>query len=592
MARIARFLPYGVKYGIRREVISVNGAWCVKSFIPPAEVQANARRALEVRASKPPSERGMLAEGISRARDLSNGKAIPLDTIKRMYSFFERHEVDKQGSSWDTYGKGWQAWMGWGGDAGRRWVKRILRQYSDDTPSLKSTRAGTSIDKAGEGMMPGMPPQGMPPQGAPPQGMPGMPPQGAPPQGMPGQPPADPNAPPADPNNPQGQQAISIEPMGEGRFREVNSGKEFQVEQTVPKDDDKIKNDRDTTTYLESSGLKAAKDALSNLAVLATESQPADTKRRLFHAGLLDFTNAGTRVSRYGKELLRRIDANKPIADKEKEIKEVLYQAEQYAKQRAIIMRSADAPAQQPFFNTITMPYEDRVAVAEIMPQIATDDVVTVMKAFQREVGSTLEADERALFARLAKALNTMHRQALLQGDASDAATYGQKMSTTVTRILSQQMKTQYQPLVQEIVKNFGSNASDASIQRVFNRLLTDYLVNRHEQLAKTTETYLSRDLEPTKTTGIAFGNRRAEIIAVTESSYARSLVAKTAQIVLNKSGVSTQLVWHTATSDRGCSSCSALHGTVQGDGWTDPPPLHPYCRCTVRIEKVYDKEK
>jgi hypothetical protein len=30
----------------------------------------------------------------------------------------------------------------------------------------------------------------------------------------------------------------------------------------------------------------------------------------------------------------------------------------------------------------------------------------------------------------------------------------------------------------------------------------------------------------------------------------------------------------------------------VQGDGWTDPPPLHPYCRCTVRIEKVYDKEK
>lgn len=573
MARTTRFLPYCVKCGISRKEISVNGAWCVKSFIPPVEVQANARRALEVRASKPPSDRGMLAEGISRARDLSNGKAIPLDTIKRMYSFFSRHEVDKQGSTWDTYGKGWQAWMGWGGDAGYRWVKRILRQYSDDTPSLKSTRAGTSIDKAGEGMMPGMPPQGMPPQGMPP---------------------ADPNAPPADPNNPQdpNQQAISIEPMGEGRFREVNSGKEFQVEQTVPKDDDKIKNDRDTTTYLESSGLKAAKDALSNLAVLATESQPADTKRRLFHAGLLDFTNAGTRVSRYGKELLRRIDANKPIADKEKEIKEVLYQAEQYAKQRAIIMRSADAPAQQPFFNTITMPYEDRVAVAEIMPQIATDDVVTVMKAFQREVGSTLEADERALFARLAKALNTMHRQALLQGDASDAATYGQKMSTTVTRILSQQMKTQYQPLVQEIVKNFGSNASDASIQRVFNRLLTDYLVNRHEQLAKTTETYLSRDLEPTKTTGIAFGNRRAEIIAVTESSYARSLVAKTAQIVLNKSGVSTQLVWHTATSDRGCSSCSALHGTVQGDGWTDPPPLHPYCRCTVRIEKVYDKEK
>jgi len=581
LGKMTTILSRESKCGIRRIVISVNGEWCVKSFIPPAEVQANARRALEVRATKPPSERGMLDEGISRARDLSNGRAIPLETIKRMYSFFERHEVDKQGSSWDTYGKGWQAWMGWGGDAGRRWVKRILRSYGD-TPSLKSTRAGGSIDKAGEGMMPGMPPQGA---------APGMPPQGAPPQGAP---PADPNAPPADPNAPQdpNQQAISIEPMGEGKFRETNSGKEFEVQQTVPKDDDKIKNDRDTTTYLESSGLKAAKDALANLAILATESQPADTKRRLFQAGLLDFTNAGTRVSRYGKELLRRIEANKPIADKEKEIKEVLYQAEQYAKQRAIIMRSADAPARQPFFNTITLPYEDRMAIAEIMPTIATEDVVTVMKAFQREVGSTLEDAERPLYARLVKALNTMHRQALLQGDASDATTYGQKMSTTVTRILGQQIKTQYQPLVHEIVKNFGGDISEATVQRAFNRLVNDYLVNRHEQLAKTTETYLSRDLEPTKTTSMAFGNRRAEIIAVTESSYARSLVAKTAQMVLNKSGVATQLVWHTATSDRGCSSCSALHGTVQGDGWTDPPPLHPYCRCTVRIEKVYDQEK
>ena len=39
-----------------------------------------------------------------------------------MVSYFARHEVDKQGSSWETYGKGRQAWDGWGGDPGRRWA--------------------------------------------------------------------------------------------------------------------------------------------------------------------------------------------------------------------------------------------------------------------------------------------------------------------------------------------------------------------------------------------------------------------------------------------------------------------------------------
>jgi hypothetical protein len=128
----------------------------VKSFIPPVEVQANARRALEVRAQKPPSERGMIEEGLSRARDLSNGRALPLDTIKRMYSFFQRHEVDKQGSTWSTYGKGWQAWMGWGGDSGHRWVRRILARNSDFPSIVGSTKSGTGVKKADP--VPGQPP--------------------------------------------------------------------------------------------------------------------------------------------------------------------------------------------------------------------------------------------------------------------------------------------------------------------------------------------------------------------------------------------------------------------------------------------------
>jgi HK97 family phage portal protein len=96
---------------------------------PPQSVAENARRALEVRARKPESERGMTAVGIARARDLMNRVRLSEDTIRRMASYFERHEVDKQGSTWDEQGKGWQAWYGWGGDDGFAWAKRKIEEF-------------------------------------------------------------------------------------------------------------------------------------------------------------------------------------------------------------------------------------------------------------------------------------------------------------------------------------------------------------------------------------------------------------------------------------------------------------------------------
>jgi hypothetical protein len=87
-----------------------------------------ARRALEVRASKPPSQRGGTAVGLARARDLANRKELPIETVRRMVSYFARHEVDKKGSTWSEQGKGWQAWGLWGGDPGRAWANAIVRR--------------------------------------------------------------------------------------------------------------------------------------------------------------------------------------------------------------------------------------------------------------------------------------------------------------------------------------------------------------------------------------------------------------------------------------------------------------------------------
>ena len=106
-------------------------------FTPPQGVRDNAKRALDVREGKPPSQRGMTPVGIARARDLINGVKLSPDTVKRMLNFLTRHEVDKKGATWDEQGKGWQAWHGWGGDDGFSWAKKVVGQMeSQDEKEL------------------------------------------------------------------------------------------------------------------------------------------------------------------------------------------------------------------------------------------------------------------------------------------------------------------------------------------------------------------------------------------------------------------------------------------------------------------------
>ena len=66
------------------------------SFKPPKAVQEAARRSLELRRSVAPSRRGGTAVGVARAGQLASGRSVSLDTVKRMVSFFARHEVDKK----------------------------------------------------------------------------------------------------------------------------------------------------------------------------------------------------------------------------------------------------------------------------------------------------------------------------------------------------------------------------------------------------------------------------------------------------------------------------------------------------------------
>ena len=81
--------------------------------------------------------RGGTEVGIARARDISNGKNLSDDTVKRMYSFFSRHEVDKKAKGFrpgeDGYpSNGRIAWALWGGDSGFSWSRKLAAKMEKE----------------------------------------------------------------------------------------------------------------------------------------------------------------------------------------------------------------------------------------------------------------------------------------------------------------------------------------------------------------------------------------------------------------------------------------------------------------------------
>jgi hypothetical protein len=96
-------------------------------YKPNAGMKAAAHKALKWKEDGKANGAGT-AVGWGRARQIVNGESLSLDTVKRMYSFFSRHEVDKQGKEWDKPSHGKVMWYAWGGDAGFAWSRAIVER--------------------------------------------------------------------------------------------------------------------------------------------------------------------------------------------------------------------------------------------------------------------------------------------------------------------------------------------------------------------------------------------------------------------------------------------------------------------------------
>jgi len=99
-------------------------------YKPTSGMQSAARRAIKLKEQGKAKGAGT-AVGWTRAGQLSRGETLSLSTVKRMYSYFSRHEVDKQGKDWDNAenpSNGKIMWLAWGGDAGFSWSRKIVER--------------------------------------------------------------------------------------------------------------------------------------------------------------------------------------------------------------------------------------------------------------------------------------------------------------------------------------------------------------------------------------------------------------------------------------------------------------------------------
>jgi HK97 family phage portal protein len=103
-------------------------------YFPTEGMKEAAKRALKW---KDEGKDGGTRIGLARANQIVNGDNLSDDTILRMYSFFSRHEVDKQAEGFNNGEEGFPspgkvAWDLWGGDAGYSFSTKIRNRLMDE----------------------------------------------------------------------------------------------------------------------------------------------------------------------------------------------------------------------------------------------------------------------------------------------------------------------------------------------------------------------------------------------------------------------------------------------------------------------------
>jgi len=128
-----------------------------ESYAPNQSMRNAAKRGLALRekynrgglSAGQASSEGV-GSGVARARDIING-SLSLDTVKRMKSFFARHEKNFNPDKKEADGgptAGTIAWYLWGGSSGRAWANAIVaREESKKSKTVATLKSADTLLK-------------------------------------------------------------------------------------------------------------------------------------------------------------------------------------------------------------------------------------------------------------------------------------------------------------------------------------------------------------------------------------------------------------------------------------------------------------
>lgn len=86
---------------------------------------------------------------------------------------------------------------------------------------------------------------------------------------------------------------------------------------------------------------------------------------------------------------------------------------------------------------------------------------------------------------------------------------------------------------------------------------------------------------------GSPFGEVRARLIAVSETTNSYIQGAALAAEELRNAGYQATLIWQTVNDDLVCPICEPRNGMPQGSNWDDPSGAHAGCRCFTTMEVI-----
>lgn len=120
------------------------------NLVPPEGVRAAARRGIKYHSEGKAGD-GFESATLTRAHKIADGQELTPEHVKRMHSFFERHA----GGRSEKAGKGevtpWDvAWLAWGGNAGRSWAARKVKELENQKKSSIKNRISNIKKKLGK----------------------------------------------------------------------------------------------------------------------------------------------------------------------------------------------------------------------------------------------------------------------------------------------------------------------------------------------------------------------------------------------------------------------------------------------------------